>query len=783
MPRLLSAIQRRLQRSPGFTLLGSAGLAIGLAVSLLTAGFVHHEWSVDAFHEQADRIVRVVQQSRDDTTTTVRGLSGIVTTPPGLAQALERQFAAVETATVVARSQERVLRTNGKSFSVSKTIRADTSFFDVFTFRLRDGDPETALSEPNQIVLTPELARRTFGDANPIGQTVEIENQATYTVTGVTEPVPDASHIQFSALLSLSSQQRALRYGGQVYWPYFHGHLYLLPEPGTDRRALERRIRQFEASQREKAPSLRLQPLLDVHLYSATLDEGIGSGGSPHRLWFVGVLGVIVLGIACINYVNLETARSTERAREVGVRKSSGATRGQLIRQFLTESVAMSLLALPLAAGLAWMASPVVASITGWTPDLPWPQASAALLGTSISAGLAAGVYPALLLSRVQPSRALSSSQQIGRREGAWLRRTLVVVQFAASAVLIVVTLAVREQLQYLQSQSLGFDTEPVVTFDTAPVQASFSAFADAVQRAPSVESVTTGPPPGLGHASLRVSPKDRSAQMYVMRVGPRYAETVGLTLQKGRRFDPAFKNDSTSVLLTASAARHLEVGDDPVGARVSIAGEQRTVVGVVGDIHNTSLHTPRDPTAFIPTEEPQYTTMVRMVPSQTRAGVEHLRTQWQRFVPDRPFAFTFLDARIDAQYRAEKRLQQVVTLFAGLALLLAALGLFGLTAYVVRRRTREIGIRKALGATAASIVRLVSNEVLVLVGVAVAVGVPVAYVAVERWLSTFAYRTSLGAEVLVAAAACVAAIVALSVGYQTYRATQVDPASSLRDE
>lgn len=783
MPRLLSAIQRRLQRSPGFTLLGSVGLAIGLAVSLLTAGFVHHEWSVDAFHEQAERIVRVVQQSRDDTTTAVRGLSGIVTTPPGLAQALERQFAAVETATVVARPRDRLLRANGEAFSVSETIHVDTSFFDVFTVPLRRGDPATALSGPNQIVLTPDLARRLFGEADPIGQTLDVENEATYTVTGVTEPVPAASHIQFSALLSLTSRQRDLRYGGRVYWQYFYGNLYLLQQPGIDRRALERSIRQFEASQRELSPSLRLQPLLDVHLYSATLDEGIGPGGSPHRLWFVGVLGVLVLGIACINYVNLETARSTERAREVGVRKSSGATRGQLIRQFLTESVAMSLLALPLAAGLAWMASPVVASITGWTPDLPQGPAALGLAGAAVVVGLLAGSYPAVLLSRIEPTRALSSSQQIGRREGAWLRRALVVVQFAASAILIVGTLAVREQLQYLQSQSLGFEKEHVVTFDSDPVRESFAAFADAATQSPAVVSATTGPPLGIGHANMTVSKKEDRTRMQVMRVGPNYAETIGLRVLDGRRFDPVYANDSTSVLLSASAVRHLEGGDDPVGARVSIAGEQRTVVGVVGDIHNTSLHHPREPVAFLPAEEPQYTALVRLAPSQTRAGLDHLRAQWAQFVPDRPFEFAFLDARIDAQYRAEERLRRVVTVFAGLAVLLAALGLFGLTAYLVRRRTREIGIRKALGATAASIVGLISKEVLVPVALACAIGSPIAYLAVERWMSEFAYRAPLGPRLAVGAVLLVFLIVAVTIGQQAYRATQVDPASSLRDE
>jgi len=794
---------RTLKRHPAHTTVNVVGLAAGLAVCLVIGLYVQHELSYDRFHRNSDRIHRVV---RADTAgdafgpTSVRRLEGSAQSPPGLAQSLTSRFPEVEHATVVAPVSEPLLGRGEDRLYVDRVLRADTSFLDVFSFDFRRGDPATALDAPGRIVLTESLAGRLFGTTNPVGKTVVYENEAEYEVAGVVADPPSTSHLQFEALLSLTSPQRDTRYGSTIDWNFYGDPLYLELQEGTEAHALETKIRAFErtadgaSEHSEETAELRLQPLTHIHLYSAGIRGGIGTQGDIRYLYFFGLIGLIILGIACINYVNLATARAARRAREVGVRKTVGAGQPQLVGQFLGESVLTAALALPLALGLAWAALPVVNDLVGTTlrlGNVPPIFSLGAAMGLVGLVGLAAGSYPAFVLSRFRPSSVLERSG-VGASggKGSWLRRGLVVVQFAASVALILATVVVYLQLQYVQTKNLGFDEERVITFEKGPLGDQYEAFATALRGQSAAHSVSTGQPPGVGHLRARTRVENaitgETNRVSVLMVGYDYVETLGLQLEAGRSFARDRSSDAEqSVLLTESAVQSYGLTGNPVGQTIPGPygdGDVR-VIGVLDDFHNRSLHYARQPVVIGIDRAATNTALVRLAPGAMQNGLDAVRSTWAEFLPDRPFTYSFLDQRIKAQYRAEQRLATLFGLFAGLAIVVAGLGLFGLATFTAQQRTGEIGIRKALGATTTQIAGLLSREFLQLVGLAVLIGLPGAYIALQRWLRDFEYRVDVGAEALVLTGLVAMGLALLAVSYQAIRAARLDPAHTLRDE
>jgi putative ABC transport system permease protein len=797
----LTIALRNLRRNLGYTAIHLVGLAVGLAACLLIGLYVRHELSYDDFHENADRIVRAVRASSAGDAfgpTDARRFDGTPRMPPGLAQTLQDRVPSVAQATAVYARSQRLLERGETQLHADQVLHADTSFFEVFSFDLRRGDARSVLDAPGRIVLTDSLARRLFDAENPIGKTVVYENEAEYEVAGVVADPPPTSHLQFDAVRSLTERERQTRYGSTIDWNFYSAYLYLTLSEGSDVRSVERTVRELERAEKPKRrgpeTTTRLQPLTQVHLYSSGLSGDIGAQGDVRYLYFFGLIGLLILGLACINYVNLATARAVRRAREVGVRKTVGAGRGQLIGQFLGESVLTATLALPLALGLAGAALPVVNDIVGTTLRLsavPPAEGGAAALGLVLLVGLAAGSYPALVLSGARPSRVLAGSRSGVLSGGsAWLRKGLVTVQFAASAALILATVVVYLQLRHVQTKNLGFDEERVVTFEKGPLGDQFGAFKEVLRQRAAVTGVSAGPPVGLGRKNMTTTVADAETgeerRVSFMTVDHNYLETMGIAVKRGRTFDPERSGEtSQTVVLTEAATRTYGLGENPVGKTIPGVRdrEEARVIGVVEDVHNTSLRSPIGPVVFRLAPERTWTAVVRLAPDAAREGLSALRATWTEFLPDRPFTYSFLDQQIEAQYRAERRLATLFGLFAGLAILVAGLGLFGLAAYTVRQRTREVGIRKALGATAANIVTLLSTEFVQLVGLAVLIGLPGAYLALRRWLENFADRVELGAGVFVFTGLVVLLVAVLTAGVQALRAARTDPSVALRDE
>ncbi|NBC16737.1 MAG: FtsX-like permease family protein [Bacteroidetes bacterium] len=798
----LTIALRHLRRHPGYAAINVVGLAVGMACCLLILLFVRDELSYDRFHDNAERVYRIVSDWGD--------FSVPATSWPVVSR-LEDDFPQIE-------AHARLLQTDGlvrygdESFVEEHLFAANPAVFDVFSFPLRQGDPATALSRPFTTVITPEIAEKYFGDADPMGQTLRVDNQYDLEVTGVLEPIPAASHVHPDFFLSWSTLDAALDYSEAMAdnWGANGIYTYLLLPENADPTTLEAQFPDFvdrHAGSDWNGATLLLQPLTDIHLHSHHNSE-IEPNGNIAYVYVFSIIAAFVLLIAGINFVNLSTARSAERAKEVGVRKSMGAQRGQLVRQFLAESVVLAVLALVLAVALVALALPAFRALSGKALDvgvLTDGFTLAAFAATTLVVGVLAGAFPAFVLSRFQPVRVLRGRLRQGRG-GGWLRKGLVTFQFAVSVVLIVGTAVVYTQLDYLRSARLGFDQERVVM---VPMQGGddvhlprYDAFRQALAQQPGVEAVSAsseGLPSellnGTGIAFADAGVPDDSLQgLRLVAVSHDFFDALGAEMVAGRGFSRELPTDSGAFVVN-EAALDLLAQDlpQPLRAPADALGKQLRgwsewpprgpLIGVADNFNMATLHESVEPILFMLQPDWFSHYVVRVQPGDLDATLGALRSTWAQFYPDWPFDYRFVDQAFDAQYRAEERLGQIFGIFAGLAILIACLGLFGLAAFTAQQRTKEIGVRKVLGASVTQIVALLSKEFVALVGLAFVIAAPVAYLAMDRWLSDFAYRTDLSAFLFLGAGGIALAIAVLTVSYHALRAALADPVQSLRYE
>lgn len=787
-----------------YTALNILGLSIGVASCLLILLYVYHELSYDTFNAKANRIYRV-------------GLNGKIadqeifttnTTPP-LAFTAVDEFPEVENATrIYVYQDQQVIRYGETVISEDDIFFADSTFFDIFSFKLLEGDAKTALTEPNSLVLPEDIARKYFGNEPALGKTLLVGNEKTpHTITGVLEELPDNAHFHFNMLRSMST----LPYSREEGWFSNSFMTYLLLHEGASAEALAAKlpglvekyvgpeIQQFmgisleEFAKQGNKYGYFLQPLLDIHLHSDLSDEIEPNGDITYIYVFTAIAFFIIL-LACINFMNLATARSANRAKEVGVRKTLGSMRANLVRQFLTESVLLSLIATVLALLAALLLLSPFNTMAGKEISSglflePWFMLS--LLALMLLVGIVAGSYPAFYLSSFRPVEVLKGKLKAGMKSSG-IRNVLVVFQFFISITLIICTLLVYQQLEYTRTKNLGFEKENVVV-----VKGTWR-LAEGTQKALQQEliaqsqvvnaSLSNNVPPGVNNTTIfRKKGTEEDILISTYNVDHEHLPTMQIELVQGRNFSREFPTDTTAILLNEAAVREFGF-ENPLNEEVLYFGgeyaqmQSYKVVGVIKDFNYESLRNSIRPLALMLTTNGSNLS-VRIAAGDVRPTLDLIERSWNKFAPDEPFQYSFLDEDYDALFRAEQRLGVVFSVFTGLAILVACLGLLGLAAFMAEQRTKEIGIRKVMGASVTSVILLLSKDFTKLVIIAFVMAIPLAYFIMDWWLEGFAFRISIGPGIFIIAGLAALFIAWITVSWQSARAASANPVRSLRSE
>ena len=794
---------RNVQRHRSYAFINIAGLAVGMASCLLILFYVQDERSYDGFHTHADRIYRLATDLQPPEDGPLNR-ANTVGWPVG--RTLAATYPEVERI-VHLRPSKLPVKHEGRHVYES-ALYADTNFFEVFSFPLVKGNPKTALRDPFTLVITQEMERKYFGQENALGQTLTLHDSLRFTITGVAQDVPANSHLTFDLLASFETlcvpAPNVCKRHFSSGWFHVNMYNYVLLREGVSGSAFAEKIEDFVMQQAGSTFSdigytqtLRLEPLKDIYLRS---DRGNALGPTSDILYIyiLSSVALFILLIAGINFMNLATARSTDRAKEVGIRKVVGSSRASLVGQFLSESFLTCLLAMLFALGILSLVLPffndlaeksITMSMLFSLRFMPW------LLGLVLGIGLLGGLYPAFMLSAIKPVETLKGSYTTSRR-GRRLRQGLVVFQFALSCALIVSTLVVLNQVRYMQQQDLGFDKEQVLVLDarTAP-RALRTRHYETIKRAlsehPSVEQVSASfvAPGRSGWQGQIAFPEGRAEDegllVEYVPVDHDFVATFRLQMIAGRDFSTAFETDrEQAMLINEAAVRAMgwATPEQALGKRLQTSGKDGFVVGVVKDYHHHGLQEEIGPMVLAITPLYQYFSL-RITAADIPSTLAHLEQVWNTFFSGYPFDYFFLDEDYDRQYQAEEQLTNIFSTFSFLAILIACLGLFGLAAFTARQRTKEIGIRKTLGASVPGIVALLSKDFLLLVGIAFVVATPVAYLAMERWLVGFAYRIDLSAWIFLLAGVLMLAIALLTVSYQSIKAALGDPVKALRYE
>jgi putative ABC transport system permease protein len=781
---------RIIQRHKGFSFIKISGLVIGMACCTLILLFVRYELSFDDFHENKDRIYRVLSEL--DLT---HGTEIVPITALPLAPAIKYDLREVAYVTRITGGSRRLLTIGNRKF-FEELNYADADVFDIFTFPLILGDPKTALVEPFSMVISENIAEKYFGKKDPVGKTINIQNDQDYKITGVMRNLPGNSHLRFNILVSFSSRNNEERVKGN-YWDRFsNDYTYVLLAEGTGPKELENSFPSLVAKHipvEEDRYNLHLQPLKSIHF--STYNYDIARRTNRDYLYAYSAIAFFILIIACINFMNLATARSSGRAKEVGIRKVVGAHRIQLIKQFFTESVAMTLLSVVGAAGLVMLSLPSFNQFI--RRELTFNVFNdlvllLGLLGISLFVGFVSGSYPALILSAFEPSKVLKKVFD-KRAKGLSFRTISSVLQFSISIVLIFSTLVVYAQIHYMKNKDLGFDAEQVVAIPltSRSLRDKTETFKSEILRNPSIESASASfgtPASGVGSGRSFIPegyPEGESIHMETLFIDYDFIETFGLTLVSGRDFSLEFSTDTEQAfILNETAVRRLG-WDNPVGKKFSEENSEREgkVIGVVKDFHYESVLYEISPMLLTmrPFQFNYISVKVRL--ENVSQALSFLKAKWQELAPEYPFEYFFINEEFDTYYNFERRQGHLFTYCSILAIFISCMGIFGLASFTAEKRTKEIGIRKVLGASVSGIVILLSKEFIKWVLVANIIGWPVAYFVMKRWLQNFAYPVDIGLWMFALSAFLVLGIALLTVSYQSIKTALANPINSLRYE
>lgn len=794
---------RNIFRQKAYAFINISGLAIGICCCLLIVSYVLEELSYDNFHPDTEQTFRIALDRKfpDNRFMYAR-------TPVPMGPTVAREIPEVTAAT-------RMFNTFGaltfeyedRFFDERNVIAVDSNFFDFFGVELLAGDPENALNDPNSLIITEEMATKYFGGEEALGKQLLIQNIGQMMVRGVAKAMPSNAHFDFDFLFSLNSMPGL--YNNQ-FWGSYNIYSYIKVAPALAAEVevkLEPLLQRYMESQVQSVLGISwqqyedagnahryfLQPVTDIHLHSA-LQWEIEPNGSLSTVYLFAGISVFILLIACINFINLSTARSANRAREVGMRKVLGAVKGQLVVQFLMESVLMCFFALLLAIGLTALILPFFNELSGKLISIQEflsPAILTGLLAFALLLGIVAGLYPAFFLSAFKPVTVLKGKLK-GGAKSSWLRNGLVIFQFAVSIVLVIGTVVIYQQLQYLNNKALGFDKDQLVVVERAGLLGNqATTFKNALLQSPDMLQVTgmnSIPGRQITGGTFTDVTGDASDRFLMPNLTGDYdlIATMGLEMVEGRAFDRQLVTDSTAVIINEAAARTFK-WDHPIGKQLQpINGPVFEVIGVVKDFHYESLHQEIRPLALFARHldaQPANLMLLKVNTENLSETLSFLDAQWTSFVPERPLAYRFVNEEFGALYEAEQRSGKIFTAFSGLAIFIACLGAFGLAAFLATQRFKEIGVRKVLGATTLSIVSLLSRDFIKLILIANLVGWPLAYLGMQRWLENYAYAVGVKWPTFVLVAVGSVAIALITVSYHSIRAALNNPADTLHHD
>ncbi len=807
----IKVARRQLMRNKMYSSIKIGGFSIGIAVCLLIALFIRDELNYDQHIGNRDNLFMVVNEYNNN-----GDIEKFTWFPPPFSEAIGNDFPEVlysgrmlfndyfGAGSASIRRDGQVVNIFDDGFAF-----ADQSILDMFGYEMTNGDAKQALSQPRTLVMTQSRADLLFPESNPIGQIVYVndDTEKPYTVTGVLADLPANSTIKFDYLLSLKEQEFLVR--SQNSWGSNNYQVFVqLQNPGLEEQLAPKldaiktnywlpslkKAGYADAEEIAKSYHYSLLPISDLHLQSGDINDPFEKGDIKY-IWTISLIAFFVLSLACINFINLSTAKSANRAKEVGLRKTIGSTKGNLVRQFLTESILFSLFSFVLALVLVLLALPQFNQLTEKSITLPWNTLwfIPILFSASLALGVIAGLYPAFYLSRFTPIKVIKGSVSQGSKNSQ-LRNIMVVFQFVASIILIIATLVVNDQLKFILTKDLGFEKEKVILLQNTDLLGnSAKTFRTELAKSPMIESISFG-------GYLPISGTKRNGNMWWndgrtkiddgvvgqnWRVDQHYLETLGIELISGRNFSIDLKTDSMAIVINESMAESLGFSEDPIGKRITSYINNSvvyTVIGVVKDFHFEAMHNPIAPLA-LRLRNDQSTSAIRVKADQMNEVIDLIQNTWDKTAPNQPFIYEFLDQRFSSMYSEIEKNKRILTVFAILAIIIACLGLLGLSIFMIQQKNKEICVRIALGAKPLQILGLLGTSFMKPIVLSFFIALPVAWYMMGRWLNDFAYNVGLNFGPFFQAGFAAILIALITIGFQSIKASNTNPAIGLKDE
>jgi putative ABC transport system permease protein len=803
----LKIAYRSLLKYKFISFINVSGLAIGFTCCLLIVGYILNEISYDRSNPKANDIYRVSRKFHSDKGVLSLQLASVA---PPFGPLLINEYPDIQKMTRVLNIGNPAMKYGDKNFNEKEVYAADENFFSFFNVKVVKGDSKTALNQPGALMLSEEVAEKYFGNQDPVNQVVRLYNQYNMKVTGVYKAFPVNSHFHPRILVSFNTLKDPAIYGEEqlrTNWGNNSFMTYLMLPENYPAESLEKKFPafldkhmagQYGGGKPSLFTTINLQKLTDIHLLSH-MDDEAEPNGDIKRVYVFSAIALFILLIACINYMNLATARSVLRAREIGIRKVTGATKGELIAQFLTESVLITLIALLIAFVLTAICFPLMNRLSGLdlTVDslLKWNILLPVII-IPVLVGLLSGLYPALFMSSFQPIKTLKGFLKVGSGNVSF-RQVLVVLQFSISIILIISTAIVFQQLHFMQKTNLGYDRQHIVTIDyNNSLVPNYQSFRQQLLQHPGIEAAgrSSRTPTGRlldsqGSGIIKddsIAPSNADLK-YVM-ADDQFIPAYKIKVVAGRNFSKEFGTDTSAYILNETAAKTLGFQNpaDIVGKSMSYGGNMGRVIGIMGDFHFESMHQKIVPLVLFTdrsTGNSFSDISIRISGKNIPAAISHIQSTYKKFLPEVPFQYSFLDEKFQRLYESELKQGSIFAVFSGIAIFIACLGLFGLSAFAITQRFKEIGVRKVLGASVNSIVQLLSKDFLKLVAVAAVIAFPVAWYAMHTWLQDFAYRVTIAWWIFLLAGIIAAFIAIITISTQAIKAALSNPVKSLRSE